>query len=125
MREFTTPSDPHPARLSRLFCCSRYLPRSSGARAGECLTVSATAACLTSSLCCARQVPYSGIGAYAGLFAAPGEPEYEPEPKAPRPASPRRFRNPELAAQARVDAESKAEKRALQCPQCLAFSVWL
>lgn len=44
------------------------------------------------------------------LFAAPGDEEYEPEPAAPRPPSPRRFRNPELAAQARVDAESKAEK---------------
>ena len=71
-------------------------------------------------------MPYSGIGAYAGLFAAPGDPEYEPEPEAPRPASPRHFRNPELAAQARVDAESKAEKCALRCcSQHTARSVWL
>ncbi len=58
----------------------------------------------------AAQVPYSGIGALVGLFAAPDEPEYEPQPDAPRPVSPRRFRNPELAAQARVDIESRAEK---------------
>lgn len=54
------------------------------------------------------------------LFAAPGDEEYEPEPAAPRPPSPRRFRNPELAAQARVDAESKAEKYALAPPRIRA-----
>ena len=37
-----------------------------------------------------------------------GDPEYEPEVQ--RPPSPRLFRNPEMAAQARVDKETKAEK---------------
>ena len=54
--------------------------------------------------------PYSGIGPLTELFAAPGDEEYEPPPELPRPPSPRRFRNPELATQARVDYESKAEK---------------
>jgi len=63
-------------------------------------------------------VPYSGIGALVGLFAAPDEPEYEPQPDAPRPASPRRFRNPELAAQARVDIESRAEMCAAARASC-------
>ena len=65
------------------------------------------------------------MATYAGLFAAPGDPEYEPEPDAPRPASPRRFRNPELAAQARVDAESRAEKCALCAAVSTACSVRL
>ncbi|KAK9822157.1 hypothetical protein WJX81_000658 [Elliptochloris bilobata] len=68
----------------------------------------------------APKVPYSGIGSMVGLFAAPGDSEYEPEPAAPRPLSPRRFRNPELAAQARVDAESKAEKKLRVAAQKIA-----
>lgn len=56
------------------------------------------------------KLPYSGIGQHVDLFASPGDEEYEPPPEVPRPPSPRRFRNPELAAQARVDYESKAEK---------------
>ena len=55
------------------------------------------------------------------LFAAPGDEEYEPAPAAPRPPSPRRFRNPELAAQARVDAESKAEKCAPGSPPYTSY----
>jgi hypothetical protein len=56
------------------------------------------------------KLPYTGIAQYVDLFSEPGDAEYEPPPEVPRPPSPRRFRNPELAAQARVDYESKAEK---------------
>ena len=73
------------------------------------------------------KVPYSGIAQLVDLFAAPGDEEYEPPPEVPRPPSPRRFRNPELASQARVDYESKAEKCALplfcrRCPPACLFS---
>lgn len=56
------------------------------------------------------RVPYSGVSQYLSEFAAPGDPEYEPPRPEGRPESPRRFRNPELRTQARVDAESKIEK---------------
>jgi hypothetical protein len=56
------------------------------------------------------RLAYSGIGQYVSEFAAPGDAEYEPPRGEDRPASPRRFRNPELRTQARVDAESKIEK---------------
>lgn len=55
-------------------------------------------------------VPMSGIAAYVQHFAAPGDEEYEPPEPETRPPEPRLFRNPELAAQARVDVESKLEK---------------
>ena len=41
-----------------------------------------------------------------------GDEEYEPEPRDTMPDEPRRFRNPELRSQARVENESRAEKRA-------------
>lgn len=53
---------------------------------------------------------YGGISAYLDNFSLPGDDEYEPEPKDTMPDSPRRFRNPELRVQARVEDESKAEK---------------
>ncbi|KAK9809948.1 hypothetical protein WJX72_002268 [[Myrmecia] bisecta] len=56
-------------------------------------------------------VPYTGFAQYVSQFAEPGDPEYEPQAEQPRPSSPRRFRNPEMPAQARVDAESKVEKK--------------
>lgn len=56
------------------------------------------------------RVPYSGVSQYLSEFAAPGDPEYEPPRPEGRPESPRRFRNPELRTQARVDTESKIEK---------------
>ena len=75
------------------------------------------------------KVPYSGIAPFTELFAAPGNEEYEPPPELPRPPSPRRFRNPELATQARVDLESKAEKCAPALhPLCVAVhavTAWL
>jgi U1 small nuclear ribonucleoprotein of 70kDa MW N terminal len=55
-------------------------------------------------------LPYTGIAQFVDQFASPGEAEYEPPPPADRPPSPRLFRNPEMAAQARVDKELKAEK---------------
>jgi U1 small nuclear ribonucleoprotein len=54
--------------------------------------------------------PYSGVGQYLDEFAAPGDPEYEPPRPEDRPPSPRKYRNPELVVQARVDAETKLEK---------------
>ncbi len=56
------------------------------------------------------KLPYLGIAQHVALFAEPGDEEYEPPPEVPRPPSPRRFRNPEMTAQARVDYETKAEK---------------
>jgi U1 small nuclear ribonucleoprotein len=56
------------------------------------------------------RLPYSGVAQYVSEFAQPGDPEYEPPRPEDRPASPRRFRNPELRTQARIDAESKIEK---------------
>ena len=55
-------------------------------------------------------LPYTGMGQYLATFAQPGDEEYEPEQKPERPDSPRRFRNPELKHQARVEQESKLEK---------------
>jgi hypothetical protein len=63
------------------------------------------------------KVPYTGIGQYVAGFADKGEPEYEPQPEVPRPPSPRLFKNPELAAQARFDYETRAEKCAC-LPAC-------
>jgi len=53
---------------------------------------------------------YSGVAQYVAEFVQPGDPEYEPPPPADRPPSPRRFRNPELRTQARIDMETKVEK---------------
>ena len=55
-------------------------------------------------------LPYSGVAQYVQGFAEPGDPEYEPPPSEARPPEPRVFRNPELAAQARVEAHSKPER---------------
>lgn len=55
-------------------------------------------------------VPLSGVAAYLDKFAGPEDEEYEPPVPETRPPEPRLFRNPELAAQARVDWESKPEK---------------
>lgn len=55
---------------------------------------------------------YTGMGQYLTGFSQPGDEEYEPEQKPDRPDSPRRFRNPELKHQARVEQESKLEKYA-------------
>ena len=63
------------------------------------------------------KVPYTGIGQYVAGFADKGDPEYEPQPEVPRPPSPRLFKNPELAAQARFDYETRAEKCACS-PAC-------
>jgi U1 small nuclear ribonucleoprotein len=59
---------------------------------------------------CKPRVAYSGVAPYLSEFSSPGDPEYEPAPPIDRPPSPRKFSNPELRAQARVDAESKIEK---------------
>ncbi|GBF90609.1 U1 small nuclear ribonucleoprotein 70 kDa [Raphidocelis subcapitata] len=56
------------------------------------------------------RVAYSGVAAHLSEFASPGDPEYEPPPPIDRPASPRKYSNPELRAQARIDAETKIEK---------------
>lgn len=56
------------------------------------------------------KLPYNGMAGLVGLFAQPGDEEYEPPPEVDPPPSPRRFRNPELKSQARCDYESKAEK---------------
>ena len=56
------------------------------------------------------KLPYNGMAGCVDLFSQPGDPEYEPPPEQERPPSPRRFRNPELKSQARVDDESRAEK---------------
>ena len=45
------------------------------------------------------------------LLCCAGDPEYEPQVPE-MPAEPRRFRNPEMPAQARVEKPTKAEKRA-------------
>eukprot|EP00887_Chlorella_sp_A99_P002503 scaffold6.g2503.t1 len=55
-------------------------------------------------------VPLSGVAAYLDKFAGPEDEEYEPPVPETWPPEPRLFRNPELAAQARVDWESKPEK---------------
>ncbi|KAI8466296.1 MAG: hypothetical protein J3K34DRAFT_434321 [Monoraphidium minutum] len=56
------------------------------------------------------RVAYNGVAQYLDGFAAPGDPEYEPPPPGTAPASPRKFANPELKVQARVEAETKMEK---------------
>ena len=53
--------------------------------------------------------PYNGIGQYVHLFPEPTDPEYEPQLEG-QVEGERRFRNPELATQAQVNQESKAEK---------------
>jgi hypothetical protein len=56
-------------------------------------------------------VPWSGIGAYVGGFAKPGDPEYEPQgPAATDFGEPRLFNNKEYAQQVRLDQETKLEK---------------
>ena len=56
------------------------------------------------------RVAYSGVAQYLDQFASPGDPEYEPPRPEDRPPSPRKYRNPELVVQARVDSETKWEK---------------
>lgn len=56
------------------------------------------------------RVPYTGVAQHLSEFAQPGDPEYEPPRPEGRPESPRRFKNPELRTQARIDSESKIEK---------------
>jgi U1 small nuclear ribonucleoprotein len=56
------------------------------------------------------RVPYSGVAQYLSEFAQPGDAEYEPPRPEDRPASPRKFVNPELRTQARIDTESRQEK---------------
>ncbi|DBA95332.1 hypothetical protein WJX82_000186 [Trebouxia sp. C0006] len=53
---------------------------------------------------------YNGIGQYVHLFPEPTDPEYEPQLDG-HVEGERRFRNPELATQAQVNQESKAEKK--------------
>lgn len=53
--------------------------------------------------------PYNGIGQYVHLFPESTDPEYEPQLEGHVDGE-RRFRNPELATQAQVNQESKAEK---------------
>jgi U1 small nuclear ribonucleoprotein len=55
--------------------------------------------------------PYTGIADYVAKFAAPGDPEYDPPPPSNRPPEPRLCKNPELPLQARLDTETKAEKK--------------
>eukprot|EP00884_Botryococcus_braunii_P002804 jgi/Botrbrau1/12524/Bobra.0169s0066.1 len=57
------------------------------------------------------RMPYRGVGEFVVNFAEPGDPAYEPPRPATVPPEPRRFRNPELDSQARVDKESLLEKR--------------
>ena len=52
---------------------------------------------------------YNGIGQYVHLFPEPSDPEYEPVLDG-HVEGERRFRNPELSTQAKVNQESKAEK---------------
>lgn len=59
------------------------------------------------------KVPHIGLAKYVAEFKEPDDPEYEPGPPKTRPSSPRRYRNPEMRAQARIDEESKLEKYAL------------
>lgn len=56
------------------------------------------------------RVAYTGVAQYLEHFASPGDPEYEPPRPEDRPASPRKYMNPELVVQARVDTETKTEK---------------
>ena len=56
------------------------------------------------------KVPHIGLAKYVMEFVEPDDPEYEPGPPKTRPSSPRRYRNPEMRAQARLDDESKLEK---------------
>lgn len=57
------------------------------------------------------KAPYTGIAQYVELFAAPGDAEYEPVSAEPMlPPDERRFRNPEMMYQARVEKPLKLEK---------------
>ncbi|GFR50213.1 hypothetical protein Agub_g12390 [Astrephomene gubernaculifera] len=57
------------------------------------------------------KLPYTGIAAYVKEFASEGDPEYQPPRSEDCPPSPRLFRNRELSAQARLDTETKTEKK--------------
>ena len=57
------------------------------------------------------KLPYTGLADLVQHFAAPGDAEYEPEPPSNRPQEPRLCANPELPSQARLDSETKAEKK--------------
>lgn len=56
-------------------------------------------------------LPYTGVTQYLNNFAGPGDAEYEPPPPAGRPPSPRLYRNKEFGSQARIDSESRIEKK--------------
>lgn len=66
------------------------------------------------------KVPHIGLAKYVSEFKEPDDPEYEPGPPKTRPSSPRRYRNPEMRAQARIDDESKLEKYVF-CSHLQAF----
>eukprot|EP00798_Chlamydomonas_sp_ICE-L_P002987 gene2987-12995_t len=53
--------------------------------------------------------PAAGLASVVEKFAEPGDPEYEPQVE--RPPEPRLCRNRELPFQARLDGETKAEKK--------------
>lgn len=55
------------------------------------------------------KLPMQGMAKFVDKFSSPGDEEYEPE-RPSHPESPRRFCNPEVAVQARVDKESKLER---------------
>ncbi|GIL87042.1 hypothetical protein Vretimale_14182 [Volvox reticuliferus] len=57
------------------------------------------------------KLPYTGLAPYVTEFAGEGDVDYQPPRNEDRPPSPRLFRNRELAAQARVDTETKIEKK--------------
>jgi U1 small nuclear ribonucleoprotein of 70kDa MW N terminal len=57
-------------------------------------------------------VPYSGIGAYVGEFAGPGDAEYQPPPPASAAElpEPRIFANKEYPLQVQLHQETRLEK---------------
>lgn len=57
------------------------------------------------------KLPMLGLGAYVKEFASEGDPEYAPPRADDVPPSPRLFRNREFPTQARIDAETKVEKK--------------
>ena len=56
------------------------------------------------------KLPFTGIAQYVNDFVEPGDPEYEPAPPETCPGSPRRYANPEMDAQVRLDQETRVEK---------------
>lgn len=58
------------------------------------------------------KLPYSGVIQYLGRFSEAGDEDYAPErPEGAPDADGRVFRNSELGLQARIDQESRAEKK--------------